>query len=451
VTLSVTAAAREAPHETALVTDSERLDYDSLANRVLARIEELERVLGRPLCGQRVGLVARLDRASVVDILALMEAQAKVALIHDRLPPQRRLDQLRAAGVAAVIDGEHIEKTEYAPGHEPWDVLIFTSGSSASPKGVRLSRENFAAAAAMSAENLGWRAGDRWLANLPLAHVGGLSVLTRCLLARKAVVLSERPAGEAITTHEVTLASLVPSQLDRLMADAPTLATSSLRACLVGGAATAPARVTEARAAGLPLLLTWGMSETTSQIATQPLHLARSPDPRDAEHVGPPLPGVSLRVSPDGAAAVRGDNVMLGYLGAGASHLDADGYFETGDRVEVLSGGTLRVLGRDRDLVISGGENVSPTSVAHRLVSEGVVRDAFVFGQADARWGEIVVAVVVLQGGGTLEAVDAWARTHLPPWERPKRVVVVEALPLGPNGKVDRAAARALLEASEAP
>jgi len=261
---------------------------------------------------------------------------------------------------------------------------------------------------------------------LPLAHVGGLSVLVRCLLARRPFVLG-RPdrVAEDIARHHATIVSLVPTQLARLL-DARWTPPPWLRIVLLGGAAAPASLLAHAAAAGVPVVTTYGLTEACSQVATQ------IPGASGAG-CGPPLPGVRVRIV-DERIEIDGPTLFSGYLGEPPR---AAGWFATGDFGRLDAAGNLHVLGRRTDLIVTGGENVYPAEVEAYLDARGVA--ACVFGMPDETWGEIVCAA-------TTGVVVAATLADLAPWKRPRRWARVRELPLTPGGKPDRAAARALAE-----
>ncbi len=310
-----------------------------------------------------------------------------------------------------------------------------------------LGREAFLASAALSQANLGWADDDRWILAMPLAHVGGISVVTRCLLAGRPVILQPGfDAGafaEAVAAHRATLASLVPTMLARLL-DGGWRPPAHLRAVLLGGAGCPPALLDRARAAGVPALTTYGLTECCSQVTTAPVGT-----PPSAEvGAGPPLPGVRVRLAGGDRIEVRTPAVMRGYYPEGAfpEPFTEDGWLETGDHGRLDAAGNLHVLGRRVDRIVTGGENVDPLAVESVLAGHPQVAAVCVFGVPDDTWGQTVAALVVPRGGGdpNPEALLAWAAERLAPHARPRRVRLVDALPTGPSGKVDRRAVAAL-------
>ncbi len=316
--------------------------------------------------------------------------------------------------------------------------IVFTSGSSGRAKGVVLSRAAFAASAAASAVRLGWRDDDAWLLALPPAHVGGLSVLTRCLAARRTVVLEPAPGTEGLERGlaEATLASLVPAQLHRLFAERPSWrAPARLRAVLLGGAAAPPPLVEEARRRGMPVRETYGLTECASQVATQ--------EPGDPPGHATLLPGFEARVV-DGVIELRGPALMTGYLPTGGEPWTADGWLRTGDRGTIDAAGRLAILGRADDVIVTSGENVDPLEVEAALSHDPEVAAALVFGVPDPRRGESVAALLVPRPGRPLDPARVAERlaARLADFKRPRRYAVVADLPLTPSGKPDRGAAR---------
>ncbi|MEA2347069.1 MAG: o-succinylbenzoate---CoA ligase, partial [Thermoleophilaceae bacterium] len=306
--------------------------------------------------------------------------------------------------------------------------VIFTSGSTATPRPIELTNANHAASAAASAWNLGVDPDDRWLCVLPLFHVGGLSILLRSVIYGTTAVIHDsfdaRAVAAALATGRISLASLVPTMLRRLreagLTDAP-----GLRAILLGGGPI-PADLLEwAREAGLPVAPTYGMTETASQVATA--------DPVQAlEGIrgARALQGADIRIADDGEILVRGEMVSRGALAD-------DGWLHTGD-LGRIDDGLLQVTGRLKDVIVSGGENVSPAEVEEALLHHPCVLDAGVSGVADPEWGEAVSAFVVARDVTAAELIEH-CRDLLAPFKVPKHVEFVDSLPRNAAGKLIRA------------
>ncbi|MFO0555257.1 MAG: AMP-binding protein [Polyangiaceae bacterium] len=375
-----------------------------------------------------------------------------------------------AGGVERVLDDAEVEvfaaaerapRAPTLPAITPDEIAatLATSGTTSRPKGVLLERRAFLASARAHAANVAPREGDRWLLALPFAHVGGLSILTRALTTRAAVVVLPRfdpeEAARAIAEEHITLASFVPPMLESLLDvlarsagsgsggpepqsrfARPTPASLERLTVLVGGAATRPALAARARELGVRSLATYGMTETCSQLATE------SPSRAGLR----PLEGVELSIAhPDetgrGVIRVRGPMLMRGYVGA--PPLAPGAWFETGDVGRLGGDGALEVLGRFDDVIITGGENVDPAEVEAALGAAPGVRSVVVFGLDDPKWGALVAAALVLEEGADLERALERAGHGLAAFKRPRLACVATSLPVNATGKVDRRAARA--------
>lgn len=323
--------------------------------------------------------------------------------------------------------------------------IVFTSGTTGYPKGVMLTFENLFWSATASAARLGMLPDDRWLLCMPLYHVGGISIVFRCCLYGTAVVLMEKfeaeKVNEVLESGGVTLASFVPTMLRRLVdlrrGDAP----QSLRVVLLGGAAASPDLLAQAFAAGWPLAVTYGLTEACSQVATMGVGEAKE----KAGSVGKPLMFTEVKIV-EGEVVVRGPGVMGGYYrNEEATGLALrDGWLFTGDMGYLDADGDLWIVDRRGDLIVTGGENVSPTEVERVLLAFEGVREACVVGVTDAEWCQRVVAVIV--GEVDREALMRHCRAHLAGYKIPREVQFVEALPQTASGKVKRGEVRRMLE-----
>jgi O-succinylbenzoic acid--CoA ligase len=372
-----------------------------------------------------VPISPRLTEAETDELLRLVAARAAIGPVRGAL---RRIDDLDGPprpGVGVDADRDHS--------------IVFTSGSGGRPKGVRLTWRNLEAAAAASAAHLRHTESDRWLAVLPLSHVGGMSILIRSARQRAAVALepsfsADRVAG-MLTNGEATLASLVAVMLRRVL-DADPGPYRGVRAVLLGGGPTPRDLLEDAADAGLPVLPTYGMTETAAQVATAPLDDGLHPGTRLR-----PLPGVELDVGADGRIRVRGDMVSPGDVG-GPERAPGDWYV-TGD-VGDLDHRGLVVLGRADDVIVTGGENVHPLEVESVLASHPGVNDVVVVGVPDPRWGALVCAV--WEGTAAPGDLERLARLRLAGFKIPRRWLRVEHLPRVGIDKPDRRAVELMAE-----
>jgi O-succinylbenzoic acid--CoA ligase len=306
--------------------------------------------------------------------------------------------------------------------------IVHTSGTTAEPKEVALTIGNWTWNALGSALALGLDPDDRWLCALPLSHVGGLAILIRSAIYGTTVVLHERFDTELVLTaierDQVTLVSLVPTTLERLL-DIGLKAPNPLRVALIGGGPLAPVLAAQAQEAGIPVAQTYGMTEACSQVATSL--------PGEPETAGRPLVGQHVQIAPDGEILVAGPNVA-------PNTVAADGWLHTGD-CGVLDGhGRLTVTGRKADTIVSGGENVAPAEVEAALLEHPAIADAAVHGRPDPQWGEAVVATVVLHDGSHAEAEElrAHVASQLARYKVPKEIAFAATLPRTPSGKLLR-------------
>lgn len=331
--------------------------------------------------------------------------------------------------------------------------ICFTSGTEGKPRAVVLTHGNLLWSALASARNLGVRADDLWLACLPLHHVGGLSILTRSAYYGTAVLIHERfdaaAVNEAIDREGVTLVSLVPPMLERLLeARGGKPFPASLRAALIGGG-PAPLELLE-RAATLRMMAlpTYGLTETTSQITT----LSPGEWPAGLESSGRPLPFAHVEVRDpggrvfapreEGEIVVRGPMVTRGYFDevSDTATVTAGRWLRTGDFGMWDEQGRLIVLDRRADRIVVGGENVSPSEVERVLSAHPAVAEVCVVGLPAGAWGHEVAAAVTLRSGAnvTLDALREHASRALSSFKLPRRLHVAASLPRNAAGKVLR-------------
>ena len=336
--------------------------------------------------------------------------------------------------------------------------IMFTSGTTGRPKGAMLTFGNHWWSAVGSALNLGLQEDDAWLAAVPLFHVSGLSILWRSVIYGIPAVIHPKFDPEAvhraIDRGEVTLLSVVATMLQRLLdARGRTPYPPTLRAVLAGGGPVPGHLLERAAELRLPVLQTYGLTETASQVATLSPRDARRKPGSAGKALFPVEVAVDAGPGGEGEILVRGPVVMAGYYKQPEATREAfrGGWLHTGDVGRLDEEGFLYVSGRRSDLIISGGENVYPAEVEAALASHPDVAEAGVVGVPDPEWGEVPAALVALRPGASLGPAElqAFCRTRLAPYKVPKRIRFVESLPRNAAGKLVRAQLREMWQREE--
>jgi len=420
--LSIFAAAWAAPEAIGLRTDERSWSYGELARLTEQRLVTTDLQQATPVPYVLDG-TSSVD--TVVTLYALLAQQRPVLLLHPKLTPAER-----GAALRTIERGAATLPNDAA-------VIMLTSGTTGEPRAAVLTRGALLASAAASAANLGWFDGDCWLLAMPIARVGGLSILTRCLIARRTVALAAFDAAQLpgfVERHRVTIASLVPTMLAKVLDAHPQWTPPAhLRVVQIGGAAAPAALLERAARRGVPIVITYGCTETCSQVVVTPYEFRFEPARCGA---GRPLPGAQVRVA-GGHIQVKGPMRMAGY--AGEPPLDPQAWFDTGDLGEFDVEGFLHVKARAGDLIISGGENVYPAEVERVLESFPGIAAAGVFGVPDETWGEVVAAALVTHGVALDQRELArFLAARLASHKLPRRVCIVPSLPHTGAGKLDR-------------
>lgn len=497
----ITASAARAPHQVALRCDGGELGYAALDHRVatLARALHASGVAATD-CVAWLGLNSH-------DMLAMLLACTRLGavfmplnwrlaapehrwMLHECPPSVLCVDACFVAASAehgiAPAGTRCIALGGAAAGWTAWDdfiaqagavlprgaavdanapaLLCWTSGSTGRPKGVLLSHDALAANADASVDMHAMTPHDRVLTTLPLFHVGGLNIQTLPALREGcSVTLHARfdadATFDAIERERITLTVLVPAQLEALLAH-PRWAGAdlgSLRMISTGSTLVPPRLIQAVHARGIPLVQVWGATETAPIAAC--LHADEAL--RKAGTAGRAARGCELRVvdaagcevasGVSGEVLVRGRSLMRGYWRAAqaSARALAGGWYHSGDSGHIDAEGFLTIDGRLRDMIISGGENISPAEIERVLLECPDIAEAAVVGRPDARWGEAAVAVVVAAPGARLtrEHVLGACSGRLARFKLPKDVLFVDALPRTALGKVRKEALRQLVAA----
>jgi long-chain acyl-CoA synthetase len=473
--------ARTNPDGPAVSDSSQTLSNSGLLGRVRAVTDQLAGL------GIGTGDVVALNLTNRAEFVILLFAAwrrgATITPINPASTSREAARQIDDSGAKLVVAEDDADNAGTVPtllisqlwsdspgtGPEPTDddsglaLLIYTSGTTGTPKGVMLGHSNIDAMAAMGRDGLGLGPDDRCLLILPLFHVNGIvvSILTP-LLAGASVVIADRfdprTFFHTVETYRPTYFSAVPTIFNMLSALPDTVHpdTSSVRFA-VCGAAPASAQLLDRFEIRyrFPLIEGYGLSEGTCGSTMNPIDGVRK-----AGTVGIPFPGQELQIAgadgkpvpvgDNGEVLIRGANVMRGYLGRpeDTERAVVDGWLHTGDIGHLDADGYLTLVGRSKDLIIRGGENIYPKEIEDVLASDPTVLEAAVIGLPDDKWGEVVIAFVEARPRAIvdLDALETLCRDTLSKYKRPTTIHLLDAMPKNAVGKLDKKSLAGLMD-----
>jgi len=475
----VLAAARDAAirNRQALWTEEYCLDYSQLEDAI-ARPAGLLLAAGLKR-GERVGLLAGRTGAAACAVLGVMAAGGAICVLDERLAAVELGARLQSAGIGWILaDATHIALAAAAKprtllrledaaqakprlvddlGPDDDALLVLTSGSTGHPKAVLLTHANLLSNTRGVVERTVITPADRVLHNMPMHHTNGVNnQLIVPLACGASVVMLQHFRAETffaeIVRHRPTYFTGVPTHFARLLAFTPPPGSLSGVRFARGGAAPLNAelhRKIEAHL-GVPLVMSYGLSEATCTCTMNP------PAARKIGTVGTALYGQRVAIfAPDteqpvttnaeGEICIAGPSVMKGYVSPDAR---ADGpsirhgWLRTGDLGQLDAEGYLTVTGRLKDIIIRGGENLSPGRIEEALTAHPAVRACCVVGAPDPDLGEVPVAYITTRGGQSVPESDLkdQVASRLPRSWVPARVTVLDVLPENRVGKIDRQA-----------
>ena len=422
--------------------------------------------------GEEAGHVLRTSQAKLLllttdfvgtSYLALLEGVAGLDAIEeivviDGPVPDDRVSWSAFLQRAASVDAAAIAEREAAIRPDDTCDIIFTSGTTGAPKGAMLCHGASVDTYVAWSELVGLRRGDRYLLVYPLFHTAGLKSVVLASVLTGATIVPEPvfdvpTVMKRVADERITMLPGPPTVFQSILNDPalPSFDLSSLRLS-VTGAAVVPVSIVKRMREELKfetVVTGYGLTETTGTVS-----MCRHDDPPDviAETVGRPLPGVEVRVVDDdgndvpqgqpGELLVRGFNLMKGYFNDPVATAAAvvDGWLHTGDIGLVDDGGNLRITDRKKDMFIVGGFNAYPAEIEAMMLGHPDIAQVAVVGVPDERMGEVGVAFVIPTAGHAVDSAEvvAWCREAMANFKVPRRVEVVDALPVTPSGKVQK-------------
>jgi len=472
--------AQLSPNRIAIVYEEKQYTFSELNELSLKFSRKLHTIGIRS--NDKVGLLTNTSLDMVVAIHASMHLGIELVLFNTRLKAQELSWQFKdsrlnwivtEAGFREVIpyglktvffeELEPVEESDDFSEVDEFDLnktatIMYTSGTSGYPKGVIQTYGNHWWSAVGSMLNLGLHENDRWLCTMPLFHISGLSILLRSVIYGMTVILhkqfNEEEVNHHIRKYDVTIMSVVTAMLNRMLEQlGEKKYPDSLRCILLGGGPAPLSILENCREKGIPVYQTYGMTETSSQIAT----LSPEYSITKLGSAGKALFPSQLKILKGereanaceiGEIVVKGPNVTRGYENRLAETNKAikDGWLNTGDIGYLDEAGFLYVVDRRSDLIISGGENVYPAEIEAVLMKHPSVFEAGVTGVADEKWGQVPIAFVVLKEFVQKDDLLEHCRSNLASYKMPKALYIVGGLPRNASNKLLRRDLPKLLE-----
>lgn len=457
---------RLSPKRTALVFDGKQETFSEIYDAVQKVAGQLASFGVRD--GTFVALLGKNDRDTFLMIHALQQLGAKTVFLNNRLTATEMEYQIRDARVERCLyaadfadvmvnaagdvravafaevmmaESSGVTQTVSHFAMETVASIMYTSGTTGKPKGVMQTFGNHWWSATGSMLNLGLQEGDSWLCAVPIFHISGLSILMRSVIYGIPVYLEEhfdaKRVDQFLRSGEVTIISVVTTMVQRLLDTYTKSYHPKFRCMLLGGGPASKAILESCFAKGIPLIQSFGMTETASQIVTLP--------PEDALQKigasGKPLFPAEVKISEKKEILLKGPSITAGYLNneaATKAAFDAEGWFRTGDIGEIDKDGFLLVLERYSDLIISGGENIYPTEIEHVLLEHPDIMEAAVVAKQDDKWGQVPIAYLVATQILDQETLALFCQQRLAKYKVPHDFHFLKALPKTASQKIQR-------------
>ena len=424
---------------------------------------------------KRIGLFSRNSKEMYFSILALWELGKELVLLNTQLSIQELRYQLMDAKVNQVVvateslsffakldfltviemvqpENSVLSTSETTATYQldATASIMYTSGTTGNPKGVVQCFSNHLASALATQENMKITEADCWLCSVPLFHISGLSIIIRQLVLGCSLRLYSKFEAKTVTEDLAdgrgTVISVVAVMLRELLEHYPKNGYSStFKAMLLGGGPISPKALEKCESYGIPVIQSYGMTETCSQVVA----LSFEDAAKKIGSAGKPLTGIAVKIvdanekqlEPNnvGEILLKGKNVVRHYLNGEQWQTvkwTPDGWFKTGDMGYLDEDGYLYLVSRLSELIISGGENIYPTEIEHVLQEFPGVKEVAVIGEPDEKWDAVPVAYIVGAPSITAEMINAFAKQYLAKYKLPKRVYLCHSLPKTASGKL---------------
>ncbi|MFT8726401.1 MAG: o-succinylbenzoate--CoA ligase [Liquorilactobacillus ghanensis] len=466
------------PDKTALIFAEQHWTFQQLAEEVLQTAGQIVNVAGKLPEQTRVAVLLKNNAAGYRVILALQQLGWVPLLLNWRLSNAELERQISAGQPQALIVDDSLDSladqlqltTTLSPilvsrlaaekgvsikpiaefSADKVASIMYTSGTTGQPHGVKQTFQNHFYSAVGSAFNLGLDPAELWLCALPIFHISGLSIMMRSLIYGMGVLLvphfSAKTTTQLLQKYPVTLMSVVPQMLQQLLAIYPANGYQrSFRGFLLGGGPIAAATLATCQQKGLPVVQSYGMTETCSQVIA--LNFADAT--QHLGSVGKPLFPMQVRLAeqPIGEIQLKGPNLAVGYLDDTAGFLakmTADGWFKTGDLGRYDQAGFLYICGRQDEMLISGGENVFPQEIENVYQQFPAIKEIAVIGITDRKWGQVPCAFYASQESLTPQQLIDFGRQRLAHYKVPQKFIQLAELPRTASHKISRVKLREL-------
>ncbi|MGG3572638.1 o-succinylbenzoate--CoA ligase [Bacillus gobiensis] len=458
------------PDRTAIIFANEHLTFFELYEKARNMAFQLQTFI-RAAERNTIAILLENHIETVIFIHACFLSGCKLVLLNTRLTKAERDFQIKNSQASLLVTEEkwledhrqncetvllsHLKSLKADDGDLLFEIVLaetatimYTSGTTGSPKGVEQTFGNHYFSAVSSALNLGLSDHDKWLIALPLFHISGLSALFKSVIYGMPVILHKRFETEeinrSINEHRVTMISVVQTMLTQLV-QSVNRSPESLRCVLLGGGPAPLKLLEDSKQKDFPVYQSYGMTETSSQIVTLPPEYSLA----KLGSAGKPLFSCEIKIMKDGKPCepnehgeitVKGPNVMKSYFHnqKATEQSFQNGWFLTGDMGYLDDEGFLYVLDRRSDLIISGGENIYPAEVEAVLLAHPSVKEAGVTGTEDDRWGKVPCAFIVRRSWINEEELLEHCKKKLAKYKIPKQIYFVDELPRNASNKLLR-------------